>query len=134
MSASIDLQWAIEELLAAPGALRVAVPVVRRRTKEIAAEIEAAAANAGLCIQVMPPLPVRVTEGAACVFVEAAEIRVRIVEQPAMNATGADAYDLVDDVMRGCTGGIFPRSWRIRCSLRHDRRSWWKIRGCGSSM
>lgn len=108
MSASADLQLAIEELLTTPGALRVAVPVIRRRTQELAAEIEAAVANAGLCIQVLPPLPVRVTEGAACVFVEAAELRVRIVEQPALNATGADAYDLVDDVMTGLHWRSFP--------------------------
>jgi hypothetical protein len=101
MSASSDLQLAIEQLLAAPNALRVAVPVVKRRTKEIGAEIEAAAANHGLCIYVMAPLPMQVTEGAAVVFIEAAEIRVRIVEQPALNTTGADAYDLVDDVMTG---------------------------------
>jgi hypothetical protein len=101
MSASSDLQLAIEEMLAAPNALRVPVPVVRRRTKEIGAEIEAAAANHGLCIYVMPPLPTQIAEGTAVVFIESAEIRVRIVEQPALNSTGADAYDLVDDVMTG---------------------------------
>lgn len=98
MSASADLQDAIIELLGQPGALRVNVPVVSRRTKELDKEIEAAAANKGLCIYVMPPLPTSALQGNPFVFFDKAEIRVRIVEQPALNETGADAYDLVDDV------------------------------------
>src|SRR5260221_13135167 len=98
MSASADLQDAIIELLGQPGALRVNVPVVSQRTKELSKEIEAAAANKGLCIYVMPPLPTSALQGNPFVFFDKAEIRVRIVEQPAMNETGADAYDLVDDV------------------------------------
>lgn len=83
---------------AAVGCLRVVVPIVARRQKELAAEIEAAAANHGLCIYVMPPLPTRAMQGVPFVFFEAAEIRIRIIEQPPKNGTGADAYDLVDDV------------------------------------
>ncbi|HSI10721.1 MAG TPA: hypothetical protein VK961_01695 [Chthoniobacter sp.] len=98
MSASSDLQTAIIELLGQPGALRVNVPLVARRTKEMAADIEAAAANQGLCIFVMPPLPTSTLQGNPFVFFDKAEVRVRIVEQPAMNQAGADAYDLVDDV------------------------------------
>jgi len=98
MSASADLQEAIVELLGMPGALRVNVPLVSRRTKELAGDIEAAAANQGLCIFVMPPLPTSALQGNPFVLFDQAEVRVRIVEQPAMNQTGADAYDLVDDV------------------------------------
>ncbi len=61
MSASADLQDAIIELLGQAGALRVNVPVIARRTKELAREIEAAAANHGLCVWVMPPLPTSAT-------------------------------------------------------------------------
>lgn len=98
MSASSDLQAAIIELLEQPGALRVDVPLVARRTKELTADIEAAAANKGLCIFVMPPLPTSALQGTPFVFFDRAEVRVRIIEQPAMNQSGADAYDLVDDV------------------------------------
>ena len=98
MSASADLQTAITALLGASGALRVAVPLVARRTKELGAEIEAAAANQGLCIYVMPPLPTGAEQEQPSVFFNRAEIRVRIIEQPALNSTGADAYDLLDDV------------------------------------
>jgi hypothetical protein len=98
MSASADLQDAIIELLGQPGALRVNIPLVARRTKDLAREIEAAAANHGLCIWVMPPLPTSALQGNPFVFFDKAEIRIRVVEQPAMNDTGADAYDLIDDI------------------------------------
>jgi len=106
MSASADLQSAIEALLAAPGALRVNVPVVKRRTKQLAAEIEAAAANKGLCLYVMPPLPTGAEQDVPFVFFNRAEVRVRIIEQPAANTTGADAYDLVDDVATALQGQL----------------------------
>ena len=54
--------------------------------------------QASLCVYVMPPLPTRAMQGVPFVFFEAAEIRVRVIEQPQTNATGADAYDLVDDI------------------------------------
>jgi len=98
MSASADLQEAIEELLSAPNAMRVPVPLVKRREKDLANAIEAAAANQGLCIFVMPPLPTSALQNNPFVFFDKAELRVRIVERPAMNALPADAYDLVDDV------------------------------------
>ena len=98
MSASSDLQAAIEALLRAPGALSANVPIVKRRTKEVGAEIEAATAKqGGLCIYVMPPLPTHANFDPA-LFFDRAEIRVRIVEQPSLTGAGADAYDLADDV------------------------------------
>lgn len=42
--------------------------------------------------------------GGSIVFFSSAEIRVRIVEQPALNSSGADAYDLVDDVANALQG------------------------------
>jgi hypothetical protein len=99
MSASADLQKAIVDLLSRGGALRVAVPVLSHRDKEYAKKIEEAAAKqSGLCVMVLPPLPTKAMQGVPFVFFESAEVRVRIVEQPARNALGADAYDLVDDI------------------------------------
>jgi len=98
MSASADLQQAIASLLGQEGALRVTIPIVAQHSKELTAEIEAAAANHGLCVFVMPPLPVSALQGNPFVFFDRAEVRVRIIEQPALNTTGADAYDLIDDV------------------------------------
>lgn len=78
--------------------LRVTVPIVAYRKKDLTSEIEAAAAKNGLCINVMPPLPTRAEQGAPFVFFDEAEVVVRIIEQPSMNGLGADAYDLVEDV------------------------------------
>lgn len=108
MSASADLQQLIAARLGAAGCLRVEVPIVARRTKELGAEIEAAGANKGLCIYVMPPLPTRAMQDVPFVFFEAAEIRVRIIEQPGLNGAGADAYDLVDDIAAALHWHGFP--------------------------
>jgi hypothetical protein len=99
------LQSLVAELLAGPGALRVEVPVLGRsdaRGAEKQLEKAAAAAAAiksGLAIEVMPILPLRVTQGAPFVFVEAGELRVRICETPQVNPFTADAYALMRDVM-----------------------------------
>ena len=73
--------------------------MIARREKELKSDVEAAAAQAGICVWVMPPLPTHALQAEQpFVFFDRAEIRVRIVEQPALNQTGADAYDLVDAV------------------------------------
>jgi hypothetical protein len=46
----------------------------------------------------MPPLPTSALQGNPFVFFDRAEVRVRILEKPAVNKTAADAYDLLDDV------------------------------------
>ena len=79
--------------------LRVDVPIVKRRKKDLASDIEATAAKKGLGILIMPPLPTRISEGLDFIFVECAEARVQILETPSLNAYGADAYDLLEDVM-----------------------------------
>src|SRR4051812_25053405 len=113
MSVCASIQAAIAAALALPGALRVpaalsdpdmaiaigTLPIGARRMKEMGKEIEAAAANHGLCIYVMPVLPTRAAgEGVPFVFFEGSDVRVRIIEQPAENSAGASAYQLVDDV------------------------------------
>lgn len=99
MSASSDLQEAVTALLRGSPALRVPVEVLARRRGEMASEIEAAAANHGLCCYVMPPLPLSALQGTPELFFPKAELRVQTLEVPATNATGADAYDLLDDLL-----------------------------------
>ena len=99
MSASSDLQVAVTAFLRGSPALRVPVEILARRRGEMASEIEAAAANHGLCCYVMPPLPLSALPGTPALFFPEAEVRVQILEVPATNATGADAYDLLDDVL-----------------------------------
>ena len=52
----------------------------------------------GICIFVMPPLPTSAMQGVPFVFFDGYEIRVRIIELPALNSSGADAYELIDAV------------------------------------
>ncbi|GEM_PF-4940357 len=98
MNAISDLATGAVELLKTQGALRADVPILFRRPREKANEIAAAVAKQTLGIYVMPPFPTRAMQGVPFVFYEGAELRVRIIEQPALNSTGADAYDLCDDV------------------------------------
>jgi hypothetical protein len=99
MSASADIQSAIAALLEAPGALPVAAPVLKRREKEMASDLDAGAAvTNGLCIFVMPPVPTSAVQGVSFVFFDGYEVRVRIIELPQMNTTGADTYELIDAV------------------------------------
>ncbi|HEX8310893.1 MAG TPA: hypothetical protein VF614_06230 [Chthoniobacteraceae bacterium] len=100
MSAGSDLQKVITDMLGGDGALRVSVPVLALRDKEksLVARLDKASADKGLCIFVQPLLPLRAMQGVPFVFFEAAELRVRIIERMEKNASGADAYDLLEDV------------------------------------
>lgn len=99
MNASADIQSAIAALLEAPGALPVAAPVLKRREKEMASDLDAGAAvTNGLCIFVMPPVPTSAVQGVSFVFFDGYEVRVRIIELPQMNTTGVDTYELIDAV------------------------------------
>ena len=99
MSASADLQSAIAALLEAPGALPVTAPIIRRREKEMASDLDAGGAvQTGLCLFVMPPVATSAVQGVSFVFFDGYEVRVRIIELPQMNTTGADTYELIDAV------------------------------------
>ena len=104
MSAATDLQTAVAGCLRRPGSLRVPAEILCRRPHELASEVAAAAAGAGLTLEVQPVLPLRALQGVPFVFFEAAEVRVRILETTALNETGADAYDLLDDVANALQG------------------------------
>lgn len=99
MSASADLQSIIAALLEAPGALPVSAPVIKRREKEMASDLDAGhAVTTGLCFFAMPPVPTSALQGVSFVFFDGYEVRVRIIELPQMNTTGADTYGLIDAV------------------------------------
>jgi hypothetical protein len=111
MSASDDIQQAITALLptnryfvhegvpTTTPHLRVPAPIVPRRKHDLANAIATASKDKGLCLFVWPPLPRRVSPGVPFVFVEEAEVRIGVVERPPTNSTGADAWDIADDVM-----------------------------------
>lgn len=99
MSASADLQAAVAALLAAPGALPIEAPVIRRREKEMASDIDAGlAVQNGICLFVMPPVPTSAVQGVSFVFFDGYEVRVRIIEMPQINTSGADTYELIEAV------------------------------------
>jgi hypothetical protein len=84
------------------GRLSVDVPIVKRLEKELANNIAAAAANHGLCIYVMAALPAKTgTPGKKFIFFEGVDVRVRILEQPAINRFGINAYELAEEVQKG---------------------------------
>lgn len=123
MSALIELQKRVAQILRGSPCLRTPVPVVayRRRLKD--SEIEAAAAMKGcLCLLVMQPLPRKATQGADFVFFESVEVRVRVFEKPNGHSFNADAYDLMEDVMKALHWQVIddllihPLSLAARCT------------------
>jgi hypothetical protein len=104
MSASSDMQAAIVAALSVPNVLPAGIPIISRKTKEhgrtqdLADDLAAAVANHGLCIYVLPLLPQHAEPELPFIFFDRAEVRVRIIEQPAMNALDVDLYDLIDAV------------------------------------
>ncbi len=88
----------LDASLAGEGYLEGTLPIVPLKAKDQALLIEGAGAARELALYIMPPLPKRAVQGVRFVFWESVEVRVSIVEQPQLNTTGADAYDLVDDV------------------------------------
>lgn len=99
MSAASDIQAAVMALLGQPDALRVPVPLVAQRPKDLTTEIlNAAALGNGLCAYVYPVLPARVQEDTPFVFVDEGEVRVRILERPGLTKGGPNAFQLADDI------------------------------------
>jgi hypothetical protein len=110
MSASSDLQAAIDVLLKAPRTIAgdgstlpepiepVACPVLMRRPKELESDIQEAILKQTLGIYIQPPLPTRAMQGVPYLFFEGYEVRIRVVEQPKLNDTGSDGYETAEKV------------------------------------
>lgn len=95
MSVCTELQNAVTALLQT----KLECPVLARRDKELKNDIEAAVSKHGLCVWVMPPLPTHALQAEQpFVFFDGAEIRVRIMEETALNQTGTDVYDAAEAV------------------------------------
>jgi hypothetical protein len=94
-SASDNLQEAMRQLLS--GGMINRVPVTVLKDHDLGSQIE----NAGntLFAQVQPPRPARSMQGVDCVFIEAWECAVKIIEQTATNPLDVNAYDICEDAM-----------------------------------
>jgi hypothetical protein len=85
------------------GAEFAGVPIIGRRKGTIVNDIEAAIAELGACIFVFPGLPVHFID-AMPPYADRYELRVRIIENPAINETLPDAFELVELVARRLFG------------------------------
>ena len=110
MSASSDLQAAIETLLKAPRTIAgdgttlsepiqpLGCPVLRRRPKELESDIQEQILKQTLGVYIQPPLGTKAMTNVPYLFFENYEVRIRIVEQPKLNDTVSDAYQTADQV------------------------------------
>ena len=99
------IQTAIADALKAHPGFPAGLGIVARREKELANDIEAALGKLGVCLYVLPPLPMRCTPtGTTIAFVESCELRVRIIEQPNINLTGFDVWSGFQQVVLALQG------------------------------
>lgn len=99
MTLTKEIQDAVVGALA-PLAGLAGVPLIGRRRGIITNDIEAAVAQIGVVVFVFPPLPTEVNPEAPGPYIDRYEIRVRVMEAPALNATLPDAYELAEHILR----------------------------------
>jgi hypothetical protein len=85
------------------GAEFARVPIIGRRKGTIANDIEAAIAELGACIFVMPGLPVHFI-GLQAPTCDRYELRIRAIEDPAINQNLPDVWELVELIIRRMHG------------------------------
>lgn len=111
MSATIELQRKIAEVLAASPAMRVKCPiaVVRKLHKGSAVDV-AAAKKSGLCVLVLQPLPLSSMGEETMEFavIDNLEVVVGVYEQPAVNPHQEEAFDVMEDIIAALHGQHFP--------------------------
>lgn len=88
------------------GAEFARVPIIGRRKGNITNDIEAAIAAIGACIYVMPGLPISFISSASPVA-DRYELRIRCIENKAINETLPDCEDLAEFVIRRVYGTDF---------------------------
>lgn len=94
------LRTAIAALLRAAPDFPAGLTVIERAKGNLENDIAAALSTLGLAIWVMPILPRRAMQGVPFIFFEEAEVRLRLFEQPTLNATGIDIYGLIERASR----------------------------------
>jgi hypothetical protein len=95
---------AAAQVLRASAGIPAGVPVVAFRRGEIESEIERALGTLGAAIVVLPFEPVHAIDGAVPPFYDEAELLVHILENPVLNASGADGAALRDAAVLALTG------------------------------
>jgi len=112
MSRFTDIQTALADALRAHPEFPAKLTILARREKEVASDVEAALGKQGICLYVMPPMPKgAVRTDCAIVFFDSCELRLRVIEQPQLNLTELDAWDILEAIILALQGtnpgGIF---------------------------
>lgn len=98
MSIAVKTQTLVADRLRTLARLR-SVNVIARRKGDIVSDIEAAVVDNGAAIYVFPGKPTQLSEEIPGPWVEAMEVRVRILERPDLNRTAPDAYEIAELVL-----------------------------------
>jgi hypothetical protein len=80
------------------------ITVLARRKGNIVSDIDAAVAELGACVYVLPGKPVKLNANLPGPVADAYELRVRSIENPALNETKPSAYELYEFALREITG------------------------------
>jgi hypothetical protein len=72
------------------------VTVLMRQPGQIQDAVDAAIAQLAVCLYVFPPLLLTANANNPGPYFDRIQIRVRCIENPVLNATGLDAYQLVE--------------------------------------
>ncbi len=105
----LELQEAVVAALGARVALRD-VPIIGRRKTNIVADVEEAVNSiAGIALVVLVPLPVEINPNSPGPYVEKMEIRVRVIENQAINETLPSAAECVEEILCALHHYTFPQ-------------------------
>lgn len=105
MSQFLEVQTAVAAALREWRGFPAQLEILARREKEAASDIDAALGKFGICLYVMPPLPRSAVRTANdIVFFGSMELRVRVIEQPKLNVTETDAWDMMEQVILALQG------------------------------
>ena len=100
-----DIQPSLAETLRASALIPAAISIVARKPGEVANDIEASLSKQGICIYVMPPVPLSAERTYNnIIFIKHSSLRIRIIEQPKLNLTGCDVWDVFNLVTLALQG------------------------------
>lgn len=107
----IELQDAIVAVLGSRVALRDVPKLARRKTNIVADIDEAVDQLGGIALVVLVPIPVEVNPNISGPLVEKMELRVRVIENQALNADKPTAAECVEEILTALHHYVFPQKF-----------------------